>query len=144
MGRTKIRFDLHGDPVAGETVWADNLGDNLYRLQNIPFHAFGFALGDVVRCEKRKDWEEVVGIHQDSGNLTIRIYFASASVGTQSQQVMDELASVGCEYERASPTLVAVSIPPTVEVPFSQISNYLNGLDDMIVAGWEVGKGPQQ
>jgi hypothetical protein len=143
MGKQiKVRFNLQGNLASGETMWAEQVGEDLYRILNIPFYAIGYAAGDIVRCITHNEWPEVVGMEHDSGNGTIRIYFAN-SESPEAQEVLNELVSVGCEYERASSKLVAVSIPPTMEVPFSQLSNYLNSTSDDIVIGWEVGKKPK-
>jgi hypothetical protein len=84
-------------------------------------------------------WKEVVVLEQDSGNGTIRIIF-SDSESPEAQHILDELVSVGCMYERASSELVAVTVPPNLDIPFSQLANYLNSADDEILVGWEVGK----
>lgn len=141
--QVKVRFNLQGNAAGGETIWAEQVGENLYRLLNIPFYATGYAVGDIVRCIPRGGWSEVVGMEHDSGNGTIRIYFAN-SESPEAQEVLNELVSVSCEYERASSMLVAVSVPSTIEVPFSQLSNYLNSTSDDLVIGWEVGKQPRQ
>src|SRR5690349_19418629 len=100
MGQlAKIRFNLQNVPVGGETVWAEEIGDHRYRLVNIPFDANGYAEGDVVRCTSINGTEEVVGMEQDSGNGTIRIKF-SGPESTNTNQILDELTSVGCTYER--------------------------------------------
>ena len=137
----KIRFKLDGGPFAGETAWAEHVGDDLYRLLNIPYHAMGYAEGDVVQCIKKDEWNEVLSIAYDSGNGTLRLLFTD-SESPEARQVLDELVSVGCTYERASSTFVGVTVPSTLEVPFSQVSNYLNSLPEDVLPGWEVGKQP--
>ena len=137
--KVKIRFNLRGDPVNGETVWAEPVGENLYRLLNIPYYAMGYAEGDIVRCVKRDDWKEIANLEQDSGNGTIRIIFTD-SESPEAQHVLDELVSVGCTYERASSKLVAVTVPLNLDIPFSQMANYLNDISDEVLVGWEVGK----
>jgi hypothetical protein len=134
-----VRFALHGDPAAGETVWAQPTGDDHYRLHSAPFYAHGYAEGDVVRCIRRDGWPEVVDLVHDSGNGTLRLLFATAD-GADAWRVLDELVSVGCTYERASARLVAVTVPPSLQLPFSQVANYLNGLSSDLLSGWDVGK----
>ena len=135
----KIRFDLHGNPVSGESVWAMPITENLFRLANIPFYAVGYAEGDTVRTMKRNDWDQVVGLEHDSGNGTLRLMFAD-SESPEAQHVLEELVSVGCRYERASSKLVAVTVPSTLQIPFSQLANYLNSISDDFLPGWEIGK----
>ena len=140
MGKqVKVRFNLNGNPVDGETLWAEDLGNNLYRLLNIPYHAMGYAENDIVRCVQKADSIEVVGINKHSGNGTVRIMFNDSN-SSKAQAVLNEVVSVGCTYERASSKLVAVTIPPNLEIPFSQMANYLNSISNDILTGWEVGK----
>lgn len=135
----KIRFNLHGNPVAGETLWGVNVGENLFQLVNIPFYANGYAFNDIVRCHKKGEYYEVVGLEEDSGNGTIRIYFQPLQEESV-KEVLDDFISLGCQVEKASESLFAVSIPHDVELPFSQISNYLNSIENNVIAGWEIGK----
>jgi hypothetical protein len=139
----KVRVPLGDGPVAGETLWAEFLGEQRYRLANCPFHAEGLAEGDIVRCAARDGWLTVLAVDEGSGNGTIRILFARDADTASVDAVLRELTSVGCAFERASPTWVAVTVPATMAVPFSQLSNYLNETDDRVVEGWEVGKWPQ-
>jgi hypothetical protein len=135
----KIRFPLEDGPFSGETAWAEQVSDDTYRLRNVPYHAVGYAEDDVVKTIERDGWPEVIGLVEESGNGTLRLLFAdSATDGAQN--VLDELTSLGCTYERASDTFVAVTVPPTLSVPFSQVANYLNDLPDDVLVGWEVGK----
>ncbi len=144
-GLTKIRFDLQREDAAvgGETVWAEQVEPDLYRLRNIPFHTFGFAFGDIVRTVERDGWPTVVGLAEDGGNYAVRIMFAVDSESPQAQEVLSELRSVGCTFEMASSRLVAVDVPPDMEVPFQQMVNYLNSIGEDVIAGWEIAKGPE-
>jgi hypothetical protein len=139
----KVLMPLPDGPAGAETLWAARVGDNLYRLMNIPLYAYGYAEGDVVRCESRQDgWPEVVGVEHASGNLTVRICFARDAEQSRVQHVTNELKSVGCQIEQAGNGILGVTVPPTMEVPFSQMVNYLNSVDKQVVEAWEVGKGP--
>lgn len=135
----KIWFKLNGNPVAGETIWAEHTEENLYRLLNIPFYANGYALNDIVLCTKNDDGLEVLSLAKDRGNGTIRIFFQNLQEA-QVEHVLNEFTSLGCDFERASPSLIAVSIPHDLEVPFSQVANYLNSLASKEMLAWEIGK----
>lgn len=112
----------------------------MFQLKNIPFNAYGYAFDDIVLCIKGSDGiPTVTRIIEDSGNGTIRILFSN-SLSEAAENILNELNSVNCHYEKASASLVAVSIPHDVELPFSQISNFLNAIDDKILQGWEIGK----
>ncbi|HEX2909364.1 MAG TPA: DUF4265 domain-containing protein [Chloroflexia bacterium] len=138
----KIRFNLENDPdipFAGENIWAEKIGPNAYRLLNIPYHAKGYAEGDIVRCIKRNGIFEITGIAQDSGNSTLRILFIE-SHSPQAQKILDELVSSGCTYERASTNLVGITVPFKIKGKMSRISDYLNRTPADVVSGWEIGK----
>ena len=81
-------------------------------------------------------------MEEDGGNANIRILIARDADAVSVDALLGELVSVGCTFERAGPQLVAVTVPATVKVPFSQLSNYLNETDDGVVEGWDVGKWP--
>src|SRR5262249_4817112 len=75
---TKVHVELpnHG-ATGGESLWAKPLGDDLYQLDNVPFHAYGLNYGDVVRAtedspELKPEIREVV---RPSGHQTIRVFF---------------------------------------------------------------------
>jgi hypothetical protein len=139
MQKTKIRIPIHEGSVSEETLWAEKIDENLFRLCNIPFVAKGYAEDDIVFCQQKDDFNEVVSIKEDSGNGTIRLLFSN-SHSEEAQEVLKELKSVGCSYEFASSKLVGVTIPSHLEIPFSQLSNFLNATDDNILSGWEVAK----
>ena len=131
--KVKVLFALNGDPLGGESVWAEEVGHDLYCLMNIPFYARGYAKNDIVRCAIRKhdrgdeEWEEVVELVEDSGNGTIRLLFADGTDSSKIHYVLRELVSIGCSYELASRTYASVNVPGKLELPFSHMINYLNG-----------------
>jgi uncharacterized protein DUF4265 len=139
MQKAKVRIPINEGSISGETLWAEKVGDNLFRLCNIPFIANGYAEGDIVLCQQKNGFDEVISIKEDSGNGTIRLIFTNPH-GNEAQQILKELESVGCTYEFSSSKLVGVTIPCELEVPFSQLSNFLNTSDNKILSGWEVAK----
>ncbi|MDP9381183.1 MAG: DUF4265 domain-containing protein [Chloroflexota bacterium] len=81
-------------------------------------------------------------VEEHGGSLTVRILFARDFDDPTMQHVIGELKLVGCSYEAASRHLVTVDVPPSLKVPFSQMTNYLNGLGTDVIEGWEIAKGP--
>ena len=136
----KVTILLPDGPVAAESLWTVRTDvPEIYQLRNIPFYALGYAEGDLVRCIVTADGLQVTALAQNSGNGTLRIYFAQ-SQSDAAQRVLDELTSVGCTYERASERLVGVTVPPALAIPFSQLANYLNDVDEQTLIAWEVAK----
>jgi hypothetical protein len=139
MQRAKIKILPIETSASGETLWAEQVDENTFRLCNIPFAAKGYAENDIVLCQQKDGFNEVVSIKEDSGNGTIRLLFSN-SHSNEAQAILEELKSVGCSYEFASSTLVGVTIPPRLKIPFSKLSNFLNATDDKILVGWEIAK----
>jgi hypothetical protein len=75
-----VVFELEVDedgwpPVGGERVWAFDLGDDLYRIDNVPWFVRDLAVGDVVVAVPPGPENHPVfrRIHTRSEHLTIRI-----------------------------------------------------------------------
>jgi hypothetical protein len=119
----KVLLDIERDDGTHEveSVWA--LGEEGgYRLDNIPFYARGFALGDVVSAAvDAAGLLRCTGLVTPSGHSTIRLWFADAK---DVQKVRDELRAMGCSSELDLPRLVAVDVPP--QIPYRRIQKYLD------------------
>ncbi len=104
-----------------ESVWAVPEGAG-YRLDNIPFFARGFALGDVVAATKQDDGSlRFASLLLASGHSTVRLLFADPA---EVQPTRAQLSAMGCDSERWNANLIAVDIPP--EVPYRDVRTYLD------------------
>lgn len=142
----KIRFNFEGEtrqdtPATGEQIWAEPLGDNRYRLLNIPIYATGYAEGDIVSCVLHQTWYEVSGMVENSGNGTIHIWLEDPE-SAASQSVLTHLTQVGCTYEHFTGPVFGVTIYPTTPGLWLKVSDYLNQLPDAVLPGWDVRKEP--
>ena len=102
-----------------ETLWAEPLGRNRYRLDNCPFFAYGVSCGDIVlaRATVKSEFPDFVRIVKKSGNRTIRIIFKPAvNKSRKSMAVLEKLVEMGCSYEGANPSYIVVNIPPKVDL----------------------------
>lgn len=117
----KVLFDVEGyESVEIESMWAI-VTDGGYRLDNIPFYAKGYALGDVISADRDEGGLlRCTGLVQASGHSTIRILCRDAE---RAPAVRDELSAMGCSSEADAPGLVAVDVPP--DVPYDRIRSYL-------------------
>jgi hypothetical protein len=105
------------DPNAwrAETLWAIDLGDNLYKLNNSPFFAYGISCDDVVYApfnvnEGFPIFERIV---TKSGNRTVRINFDSLpEPGNHEEAVLKHIKDAGYAYEKCSLTFIAVETGP--------------------------------
>jgi len=117
-----------------ETLWAYDLGDDQYKLDNCPFYAYGVSLHDVVYApfdadEGRATFQRVVS---KSGNRTVRVVFdPPIEPGNRSDEVLKGLVALGCDYERANSKYVVVNTPSGVEL--TAVRDYLVECD----ATWE-------
>lgn len=112
----KIKFSLEPDadgypPVDVESCWVDDLGDNKYKIANIPFFAKGVALGDVVfgKDIDGELWYDSPGEY--SGHSTLRVVFFEEAKELV-PEVREKLKLLGCSSELSHlPNLIAVDVP---------------------------------
>lgn len=117
-GLVKIIFRLDADTWHGsvtESIWAEPVGPNRFRIRNVPFYAFGVSLEDIVlarECSGTFVFESVV---TRSGHSTCRLLLNGSN-----QEAFDAfwfvLAEQGCTYEGGPPPLLAVDIPPEADI----------------------------
>lgn len=108
-----------------ETVWAEPLADNYYRLDNSPFFAYGLSWRDVVEARVGSDGVlDYVRVIRKSGNRTVRIIFpAYGSSDDKARVVLEEIRKLGCSYEGMKPSLVSVNVPPDINL--ASVTNFL-------------------
>src|SRR5438093_1653198 len=78
---TKIVFHRPKDaPTQQETLWAERLGKNLFRLDNTPWYARDCALDDVICCEEEEgQLPRFTRVIRPSGNRTVRVFVPEAA-----------------------------------------------------------------
>jgi hypothetical protein len=114
----KIIFNLPAKdgPIASESLWAERLGSNLYRLRNVPFYLYGVSEQDIVRAEENDGRLTAAGIIDRGGHSTYRIFLPEQSSEEQFARDWIPLQELGCTYERATRRLVAIDVPPHTDV----------------------------
>jgi hypothetical protein len=115
-------------PFSVERLWAVKLGVNKYRLDSIPFYAYGMSAGDEVRTVRRGNELWVEEVSKPGGNSVFRIYPRPRE---KIDEVRSSLLSLGCpsEVDRAM-GLVAVEVPA---------HNSIVSLLNYLVEGQEAG-----
>jgi hypothetical protein len=124
----KVLFRVADDDGSAsvETLWAFDLGDDRYRLDNSPFFAYSVSVGDVVLApvdpdEGRPTFKRVV---EKSGNRTVRVILdPPLATGNASDSVVQELLALGCSYEGANPGYLCIVIPR--ETDFEAVCKFL-------------------
>lgn len=113
----KIRFLLSVQDaeqgVEAENLWALDLGNGLYKIDNIPFYVYGISCGDTVHAalaEGRLTFQTVV---QRGGHSTYRVLLKSdrGVDDDRFRRLWKRLATMGCSREIARKRLVAIDIP---------------------------------
>ena len=115
----KVLFDLgsnawHGN--ATETVWAENVTQNRFRLRNVPFYAFGVSNEDVVFAEKDGHAFVFTGVSIRAGHSTYRIILNETTQGWDFDNAWRPLEELGCIYEEGPGALKAVDVPSSVDI----------------------------
>jgi hypothetical protein len=114
----KIVFNLPDRcaPLTTESLWAEPLGANLYRLRNVPFYFYGVSEQDVVKAEEANGQLLVSATVDRGGHSTYRIILSEQTSEEQFSQDWVPLHELGCIYERATRRLIAIDVPPHVDV----------------------------
>ena len=123
--QAKIALDGPHDDI--ETQWANVVGDHLYELDNLPWYAYGVSLGDIVEAQPDSSGQlQFVRVVRKAGNRTIRVILEVTPDGEQtfeSKQTLRGVVERGCSFEGADRVLVAINIPPAVDL--AGIADYL-------------------
>lgn len=112
----KIHIDLPNHwAIGGESLWATPLGNNLYRIENVPFFAYGLNFLDVVLATADTDElnPEIREVVTPSGHRTFRIIFSTDVEREKQVELLETLEQYKASYERANGTNVSIDIKPT-------------------------------
>jgi len=129
-GLTKVHIDLPNHWwFKGESLWAKDLGDDLYEIQNVPFCAYGLNCLDVVHAiaDDADLKPEIRSVVRRSGNQTARLFFDDESTREQQKPYLDKIISMGAWTERANESVVCVNIPASAN--YESICDYLAQLE---------------
>jgi hypothetical protein len=110
---TKVHVDLSGsEGVGGESLWAEDLGENLYRIRNVPFHAYGLNFYDVVFAKSQSEElkPSVLRVHKPSGHKTLRVIFTDNSSHEERITKLKELNKYKAYHENSDGKLFAIDI----------------------------------
>lgn len=137
----KVRIPVSEDDYPGigsELVWAAPCGGGRYRIRNVLFYAYGLSWDDVVLATPDEDGIlQLVTIAQRGGHSTFRVILASPEDQLLLQRRWKPLAELGCEYERATRSLLAIDVPPPADL--TTIRSILSAAEADGVWEWEEG-----
>jgi hypothetical protein len=114
----KILFHPNDDHyTTTETLWAEPLGNDTYRLRNTPFYFYGASTEDIVHAAPGSDglleFREVV---ERGGSSTYRIVVREGAERTRFEEYWRPLGDAGCTLEGATARFYAVAVPPETNV----------------------------
>jgi len=113
----KIAFHVTDNRLGDtETMWAEVLGPNRYRLDNIPLLVDGVSLADIVDATMDAGRLKFSQLIEHKGHSTYRLMVSQDAVGPRFESKWGPLAAIGCRYEAASPRFLAVDVPPGTDI----------------------------
>ena len=118
----KITFHLpeedQTDSVKSEGMWAFDLGDGRYRLDNVPFFLYGVSIEDIVSAELVDGILVFREIVSRGGHSTYRIYMKGPDRARAAglEERLAEIKALGASLERANRVLIAIDIPPEADI----------------------------
>jgi hypothetical protein len=124
-GEGLVRIRIRLERTAGEagpdedSVWAEPLGSDRFRIESCPFFAYGLSRNDVVRAATGAEGGPVLGdVLDKSGHRTLRFALAQAVElrAPAVQRVLERLGDAGCTHELLRPRFVSIDVPPEVDV----------------------------
>ena len=108
-----VKVALRGPDGEVETLWAIDLGDDRYRLDNTPWYAYGISWHDVVEAHTDEGGQlQFVQVISKSGNRTVRI----ASKEPFTDVLLENIVSLGATYEGANRRYIGINIPQDVDL----------------------------
>lgn len=112
----KIHIDLPNHwAIGGEAFWATPLGNDLFRLENVPFYAYGLNFHDVVKATS--DSEELIPEIRElvelSGHRTFRVFFGKNINRQKQEEVLDSMRDLTISYERANGAYLSLDMQPS-------------------------------
>lgn len=116
---TKVHVDLPNHwATSGESMWAAELGDDLYELRNAPFYAYNLNFGDVVLAtadspERKPQVRQVI---RRSGHRTMRLAIADDQPADTVLALLASLKPLAVSYEKANARYFALDLEPAADV----------------------------
>lgn len=103
--------------IGGETFWADQVGDTLYRIANVPFWAYGLNYRDIVRATPDSDGILTVDeVTEPSGHRTLRLMFCDDVGAEQRNELLGQVYQPNAvTFERANENLIAIDVAPDAD-----------------------------
>lgn len=112
---TKILLELpRSEQVGAESLWAEDLGNDLYRIRNTPFHAYGINFYDIVyaKAKSKSLRPSILKVHEYCGHRTLRVIFLDDASSEERAARLSKLNEFKAYHENANGTLFAIDVEP--------------------------------
>jgi len=116
---TKVHIDLPNHwATGGESMWAVELGGDIYEIRNVPFYAYDLNYGDVVRATPDTSdlIPEVREVLRRSGHNTLRLFFKKSVAESHSLELLATLRPLGVSYEGLNSFYFALDLGPETNI----------------------------
>jgi Domain of unknown function (DUF4265) len=113
---TRVKVRLRAADGGSETLWAIAEGEDRYRLDNIPYVAFGLSWNDIVLAPQVDGLPTFSRIVAQSGHSTYRLALRDDVPADEFPDLVAGLKDLGCTFERFSPRMMGVDVPPSVDI----------------------------
>jgi hypothetical protein len=99
-------------------LWAESLGSGRYRVESCPFFAYGISRDDVVTTTGPAETPRLQEVVERGGHRTLRLALDGGTEldAPELAGLLERLLELGCTHEALRPKLVAIDLPPEVDV----------------------------
>jgi len=122
----KLVFELTAAQTMGdvttETIWAEQVEANGFKVMNTPFHVTGLSFLDVVSARPLPAPERLFGfdrVLRKSGRSTYRLFVYPETTLVDFLAAWKRFEALGCSYEQAKgalSALYAIDVPTTADI----------------------------
>ncbi|MFV1884065.1 MAG: DUF4265 domain-containing protein [Balneola sp.] len=137
-GLEKIHIDLPNHwAIGGETMWATPLGKDLYKLENVPFYAYGLNFHDIVKAtpDSGDTIPEIREVVEYSGHRTFRVFFSKEIERSAQEEILESMKDLAISYESANGIYYSLDMQPTGD--YQAVFDRLDELEKENILGFE-------
>ena len=115
-GLIKVRVHLLGSALESgyesETLWAEDLGEQRYRIWNLPVYAYNIGMRDIVECapDPEGGLPVVTRVLEQGDCFTVRLYFSAAASDSEIESVLGLLSERRVLFEKSDRLLWAIGL----------------------------------
>lgn len=137
-GLEKIHIDLPNHwAIGGESFWATPLGNDLFKIENVPFYAYGLNFHDIVKATADSDEviPEIRELFEPSGHRTFRVFFEKSIDRQKQEDVLASMKDLAISYERCNEIYFSLDMQPNGN--YQAVFDRLDELEKENILGFE-------